>query len=144
MNYSDQEITSRLYSHDPDDRRVAAVMIGKARHHDYVDDLVHLLRSDLSADVRSMAAFGLDLLGSVDAIPDLIEALYDSSFDVRSNSGWALVHMAKRILPQLIIPDVVDVLCNDLHPHAQQMAALILYNIPDDDARIALDTYWDK
>ena len=143
MTYSDDAIRRRLDSKNPDARRVAAVMIGKARHYDYVEDLTRLLIHDIDTDVRAMAAFALDLLGSVDAVPALVEALYDHSFDVRSNAGWALAHIAKRVLPQLVIPDLIDVLQDEEHPRAQQMAYLVLSRIPDDTARDASEGYLD-
>lgn len=144
MTYSSDEIRRRLDSKNLDDRRVAAVMIGKSRQYDYVDDLITLLLHDLSAEVRSMAAFALDLLGSADAIPALITALYDHSFDVRSNAGWALVNIAKRMMPQLVIPDAIDVLKDESNPHARQMAYLVLSRIPDDTARAAIDDHSGK
>ena len=144
MSYSPQDIRRRLDSKNPDDRRVAVVMIGKARHFEFIEDVTYLMQHDINADVRSMSAFALDLLGSADVIPDLIQAMYDSSFDVRSNAGWALVNMAKRLIPQLIVPDVVEVLKDADHPHAQQMAYMVLSCIPHESARIALDRYWER
>ncbi|MEO1165468.1 MAG: HEAT repeat domain-containing protein, partial [Chloroflexota bacterium] len=129
---------------NPSDRRVAAVMIGKARHYEFLDELANLLQNDTHADVRSMGAFALDLLGRADTIPILIEALYDQSFDVRSNAGWALVNMAKRIMPQLIVPEVIQVLDDDENPHAQDMAYMVLSRIPNETARIALNRYREK
>lgn len=142
MTYSHQAIHQRLTSKNPDDRRVAAVMIGKARRHDYADSLMDLLRDDESADVRAMAAFALDLLSTVDALPALIEAMYDTSFDVRSNAGWAIVNIAKRVIPLVVLPDVIEVLQDRDFPHAQQMAYLVLTRIPHDAARSALEKYW--
>ncbi|MGJ3238194.1 MAG: HEAT repeat domain-containing protein [Anaerolineae bacterium] len=143
MGYSHEAIRRRLLSTRLDDRRVAAIMIGKSRQYEYVPELMHLLEADTSADVRSMAAFALDLLGSAEAIPALITALYDSSFDVRNNAGWALVNIATRIMPQLVLPDMIDILRDESHAHARQMAYLVLSNIPHDDARSALDQYWN-
>lgn len=141
MTYSHHAIERRLRSDNPDERRVAAVMIGKARHHDYTGALVDLLRDDSNAEVRAMAAFALDLLSSVDAVPALIGAMYDTSFDVRSNAGWALVNLARRVMPLLVLPDVIEVLEDEGSPHAQQMACLVLTRIPHDAARAALDAY---
>jgi len=143
MSYSHKAIRSRLDSKNPDERRVAAIMIGKARKYEFMDDLSDLLLDDIHADVRSMAAFAMDLLGSAESVPVLVKAIYDNSFDVRSNAGWALVHIAKRIMPQLVIPDLIDVLQDEDNPHAQQMAYLVLARIPDDMARTAIENYWD-
>ena len=85
--YSRRDIQRRLESPHADDRRVAAVMIGKARFHDMSDALTDILAGDRDAEVRAMAAWALDLLGNVEAVPVLVDALYDEAFGVRSNAG---------------------------------------------------------
>jgi HEAT repeat protein len=140
--YSRHDIQRRLNSPRADDRRVGAVMIGKARFHDMSDALTEILATDRDAEVRAMAAWSLDLLGNVEAVPALIDALYDEAFGVRSNAGWALVHLAERLLPQVVLPDVIDVLKDKKHFHARQMAFLVLSHIDDDEARRAIKQHW--
>lgn len=142
MSYSEVEILRRLRSSKPDDRRVGVIMIGKGRVYTLLDNLTAALKFDEDADVRSMAAWSLDLLSTPEAVPDLISALYDESFAVRSNAGWALVHLARRILPELVVPDVIDVLKDRNESHARQMAYLVLNNINNDVAREAIARYW--
>ncbi len=140
--YSRRDIQRRLESPHADDRRVAAVMIGKARFHDMSDALTDILAGDRDAEVRAMAAWALDLLGNVEAVPVLVDALYDEAFGVRSNAGWALVHLAERLVPQVVLPDVIDVLKDTAHFPARQMAFLVLSHIDDDDARRAIQQHW--
>lgn len=142
MRYSLEDILNRLESDQASDRRVAMVMIGKARLYNLLDVVVATLQDDTDPEVRSMAAWSLDLMGNAEAIPALIEALYDPAFSVRSNAGWALVHLGRRYLPQLVLPDVVDVLRDEHQPHAREMAYLVLANIHHRDAREAISKYW--
>lgn len=140
--YTPQEIQKRLKSQNADERRVAMVMIGKARHYHMLQQLIDAMHDDLDTDVRAMAAWAIDMMGSVDAIPALIDAMYDPSFSVRSNAGWALVHLGNRFIPQLVLPEVIAVLRDEDHAPARQMAYLILSRIHDRQAREAIDNYW--
>lgn len=141
MMYS-EEIQKRLKSRHPDERRVAMILIGKARRHDMLLDVISVMKNDIDDEVREMAAWSLDLLGNAEAIPALVEAMYDPTFGVRSNAGWALVHLAQRIMPQLVVPDMIDVLTDKEHEHAREMAYLVLVNIKDDTARQAIKHHW--
>lgn len=89
-----------------------------------------------------MAAWSLDLMGSVDSIPALIAAMYDEHFDVRSGAGWALVHIAQRYIPVVVLPEVIDVLRDVDSPAAQEMAYLVLSRINHAEARRAIELYW--
>jgi HEAT repeat protein len=140
--YSLEEIERRMKSQSPDERRVAMVMIGKARRHELLDKVISTMQNDVDNEVRAMAAWALDLLGNVEAIPALVDAMYDRTFGVRSNAGWALVHLAQRVMPQLVLPDVIDVLQDKDHEYAREMAYLVLSNINDLDARRAIEQYW--
>lgn len=142
MRYSETDILRRLRSTSPDDRRVGVIMIGKGRVYTLLDDLIRVMQQDADAEVRAMAAWGLDLLGTAEAVPALVEALYDESFGVRSNAGWALVHLAARFMPEIVVADVIDVLKEDNAAHARQMAYLVLNNINTDVARAAIREYW--
>lgn len=140
--YAYEEIERRLYSSKADERRLATVMIGKARFYNFLEALISTMHHDEDDEVRAMAAWSLDLLSSAEAIPALIIAMYDTSFTVRSNAGWALVHLAQRISPQLVLPEVIDVLQDYASPDARQMAFLVLSNIHHSDSRHAIATYW--
>jgi HEAT repeat protein len=140
--YSLEDIYQRMKSRNADERRIAMILIGKARKHELLADVIATLKHDIDGEVRETAAWALDLLGSVDAIPALVEAMYDAVFGVRSNAGWALVHLAQRVIPQLVIPEVVDVLKDREHEAAREMAYLVLVNINDDAARQAIKTHW--
>ena len=140
--YSEARIQKYIKSRNPDERRVAMVMIGKARYHNMLDDVIHTMQHDIDNEVRAMAAWSLDLLGNAEAVPALVDAMYDTWFGVRSNAGWALVHLAKRLLPQLVLPDVIDVLQDKDNHHAREMAYLVLTNIDDEAARQAIEQHW--
>ncbi len=142
MRRSPTQILKQLKSDDPRDRTVALVLIGRARLLDLSPDIIAVLEGDDEPDVRAMAAWTLDLLGVADAVPTLLAALYDPDFGVRSNAGWALVHLARRLVPQVVLPEVIDVLKDEAHPDARQMAYLVLIRIGGRDARQAIEQYW--
>lgn len=133
----------QLNSPDASQRSVALVLVGKSRVHSLVDQVTIILENDVDDEVRAMAAWTLDILGNPDTIPSLINALYDSSFSVRSNAGWALVHLGRRIFPNLVVPEVIDVLKDKSSFDARQMAYLILTRLGGPVATEAIKTYWD-
>jgi hypothetical protein len=135
------EILSQMGSNDPRKRAVALAVTGRLRLHPLLDKVIFALEDDHD-DVRAMAAWALDLLGSPVTVPALVKALYDRSFTVRSNAGWALVHLGQRIIAQLVVPDVIEVLRDDTSREAQQMAYLVLSRIGGEDAEEALRRYW--
>jgi HEAT repeat protein len=141
MSKSMDDLLLQLNSSDPHDRVLAVVTIGRERIHSaarYVESAL----TDPSGEVRAMAMWSLDLLGSPATIPVLLRALYDPAFDVRSNAGWGLVHLAKRIFPGLILPDVIEILRDDENYDARQMAYLVLSRIGGEEAEEAIRLYW--
>jgi HEAT repeat protein len=141
MGKSLDDLLLQLHSADPHDRVLAVVTIGRERIHSAVRHVEGAL-NDLDGEVRAMAMWSLDLLGSPATIPVLLRALRDPAFDVRSNAGWALVHLAQRILPALVLPDVIEVLREEENPDARQMAYLVLSRIGGDEAYEAIRLYW--
>jgi HEAT repeat protein len=141
MNKSLDDLLTQLHSGDPQDRLVAVVAIGRKRLH-AATRYVEAALGDPNGDVRAMAMWALDLLGSPTSIPVLLRALYDPWFDVRSNAGWALVHLAQRMIPDLVLPDLIDILRDDDNYHARQMAYLVLSRIGGDAANAAIREYW--
>lgn len=117
-------------------------MIGKSRVYELIHATIKILESDDDDDVRAMTAWALDQLGSPDTVPALTKAMYDSSFGVRSNVGWALVHIGRRVFPNLVVPDVIEILKDTSNYDARQMAYLILTRIGGDTSAQAIDTYW--
>ena len=110
MKRSPDEILSLLESDDSRERVVALVLIGRRRFLHVVEHVEAVMLFDQDNEVRSMAAWTLDVLGVPDSVPSLIQALHDPSFGVRSNAGWALVHLAQRLMFNLVVPDVIEVL----------------------------------
>jgi hypothetical protein len=135
------EVLAYLNSTDPRKRVVALSVIGRLRLHALLDKTIFALEDD-SEDVRAAAAWALDLLGSPVCVPALIKALYDPSFHVRSSAGWGLVHLGQRMIPHLVVPDVIEVLRDKNSPSARQMAFLVLQHIGGTDANDAINRYW--
>ncbi|MGB1287403.1 MAG: HEAT repeat domain-containing protein [Aggregatilineales bacterium] len=141
-HYSPDDIENKLESQRPGERRLGVIIAGKLRLYQLARHIVSIMHHDSDSEVRAMAAWSLDMLGSPDTVPELIGAMYDGDFGVRSNAGWALVHMAKRITPDLILPDVIDVLRDMSNPDARQMAYLVLSRIGGEHAHDAIQCYW--
>jgi len=137
------KLKQQLKSADASQRTTALIMIGKSRVYSLAKDASRLLENDTDNEVRAAAAWALDLLGNPETIPTLINAMYDSSFGVRSNAGWALVHMGRRIVPNLVVPDVIDVLKDKSSYDARQMAYLILTRIGGQEDTQAIQEYWN-
>jgi hypothetical protein len=64
-----------------------------AQDDSYVDDLLVVLRTHQDPALRARAAWALDNISSPTAIPGLLNSLSDPDWQVRSNAGWALVHL---------------------------------------------------
>jgi HEAT repeat protein len=136
-----EEILPYLNSINPRERAIGLMLVGRERIHTALGQAVRLL-NDTDSEVRATAAWALDQLSSPVSVPALIEMLYDPVFTVRSNAGWALVHIAKKTVPQVVVPDVVDVLRDELDYDARQMAYLVLYHIGDETSWEAIRLYW--
>jgi len=135
------EILILARSDNPYERALAHRFIGKYWCYAALDHSIAALK-DTNDDVRSTAAWALDRLGSPEAVPALIDSLTDPVFTVRSSVGWALVHLAQRMVPEVVIPDVVDVLIQSANDDARHMAYLVLYHIGGEVAEDAIKRYW--
>ncbi len=136
------EILSLLKSTNPHERALAHRFIGKYLCYAAQAHSITALSADTYDDVRASAAWALDQLGTPAAVPALLEALKDPAFSVRSNAGWALVHMAQRIMPEMVMPEVIDILIESENYEARHMAYLVLYHIGGDEAEDAIKRYW--
>jgi HEAT repeat protein len=141
MGKSLDDLIIQLNSIDPQDRLLAVATIGRERLHSGIRHVEASLH-DQDEDVRAMAMWALDLFGSPMTIPVLLRALHDPCFDVRSNAGWALVHLAQRMIPNLVLPEVIDILRADDNQDARQMAYLVLARIGGEEAELAIRQYW--
>jgi HEAT repeat protein len=135
------DVLVQLRSSNPKDRVVALAIIGKEHYYAATDQVIGALQ-DPEKEVRSIAAWALDLMSSPATIPALLEAMYDATFDVRSNAGWALVHLARRFCPELVLADIIDILRDESNEEARQMAYLALLHIGGEDAENAIKSYW--
>lgn len=142
LSKSPEEILILLESRVAHERALGLKLIGKMRYYSMSDICIQFLE-DRSREVREFAAWALDQIASPEAVPYLIRALHDPAFGVRSNAGWALIHIAHRTLPNVVVPDVIDVLQGP-DENAQQMAYLVLHHIGGETARAAIRRYWRR
>jgi hypothetical protein len=87
----------------------------------HLDRLLELLRGDPDGRVREHAALALDALGDLKAKDGLLAAIEDPVWGVRSQAGWALVHLGRAVLE-----DVLQVERTSKNPDALEMARLVL------------------
>jgi hypothetical protein len=119
-----ESIEDKLTSTSADDRIGALMAIARFRLQQHLQAVINLLLHDKSDTVRERAAWALDYLNNVDALPALIQALHDPSWSVRSGAGWALVHLG-----HVVIPAVQRVLSESPNQGAREMAVLVLERI---------------
>jgi len=74
----------------PEVREAGALALGNLGRRTHPQTLVEALRSDPSPEVRAAAARGIGLVYYWEGMPDLMNALNDSSEDVRRNAGAAV------------------------------------------------------
>lgn len=141
MEKSQAEILVLMQSPNSRERALALTFAGKQQCYAMQDQCMEALH-DADHNVRAMAAWALDRLCSPRSVPALLDALNDPTFGVRSNAGWALVHIAERTVPEVVVPDVIDVLIMADNFNARQMAYLVLHYIGSDVARDAIQKYW--
>jgi HEAT repeat protein len=140
-NRSPQEIKLLLASDEASDRILALKLVGKFLHYSLAQLSIEYLK-DPDDEVREFAALAMDQLSCVEAVPDLVESLFDSSFNVRTNAGWALINISRKTLPNVVVPDVIEVLQDAADRNARQMAYLVLHHIGGESARDAIQRYW--
>jgi HEAT repeat protein len=143
MKKSIAELVELLASLNPRERALGLTFVGKQRCYAMQSRTTEALM-DSDDDVRAMAAWALDRLSSPASVPALLGALHDPVFGVRSNAGWALVHMARRLMPEMVVPDVIEVLSDSSDDNARQMAYLVLHHIGGDVAHEAIRLYWRR
>ena len=143
MEKSQTEILLLLQSPNSQERALALTFAGKQHCYAMRSRCMDALE-DPDTDVRAMAAWALDRLGSPETVPALINALNDPTFGVRSNAGWALVHMAQRVMLEIVVPDVIEILRFGDSYDARQMAFLVLHHIGGDVSEEAIQLYWRR
>lgn len=136
------EVIAHLRSKDPNERRLGLMLAGKQYEYGAVPFCSRALLTEDDDEIRALAAWALDMLGSPVTVPALVEAMHDPAFDVRSNAGWALVHVAQRTIPEIVVPEVIDVMRDSDNYDARQMAYLVLRNIGGEICQEAIRLYW--
>lgn len=137
MKLTDDDILDKLESYDPEERYVGLLWIASYKPDGFLGDVLRLLR-DPEPVIRAKAAWTLDQLNQVAAMPGLISALNDTVYNVRSAAAWALVHLG-----EVVVEEVIEVLRFGLKD-AREMAYQILLRIHSDEARAAIKRYWDQ
>jgi HEAT repeat protein len=114
-------LNEELRSPDAEKRLQALTLIAVRREENHIDRVIELLRTDPNPKVRECAAWALDNLCDIRAKQALLEALSDPEWGVRSNAGWALVHLGK-----LAVDEVRRIVEQSPNPDAREMARLVL------------------
>lgn len=119
------DIETLLNSSDGEDRTRALEEIGYRSYAEYFDRVINLMLSDPVSEVREAAARALDYFNDPRAFPELVKAIHDPDFGVRSAAGWALVHLGA----QLVQPEMERISRVSDNAGARQMAHLVLINL---------------
>ncbi len=139
-----EEIRAYIRSSDSSERYWGLILAGEQRESAVVPLATQAMLGDENTTVRAMAAWALNRVASPVTVPALIEALYDQRFDVRVQASRALVRIAKKTIPDVVVPDVVDVMCDPDHDTARHMAYLVLQLIGSEQANEAIRRYWNS
>ncbi len=121
---SQQEIEQDLVSPDAARRLKAITRVASEKDSSYLERLGDILRSDSDSQIRARAAWALDNICDVRAKSVLLEALTDVDWNVRSNAGWALVHLGANVKV-----DVRKIATQSQNRGAREMAHLVLERI---------------
>jgi serine/threonine protein kinase len=116
-----ETLRSEIDDADPGVRTRALRIVGVRGVSGLIDLAIARMLDDADSDVRAAAAWAIDQLDDPAAIPALLKALHDPSWGVRSDAGWALVHLG----PQ-VIPAVREVHETTKNGAAREMAKLVL------------------
>lgn len=122
----EEHVLSLLRSPSPRKRVVGLVQAARRRLPCAVSVALRSLCDDPDEDVRSTAAWVLDVVGAAEAVPALVRALYDVSFAVRSSAGWALVHLGQAGQETTVVDEMDTVLRSARGPDPREMARLVL------------------
>src|SRR6056297_8300 len=114
----------RLLSNYEDQRIKALTEIVKDQKIECLNSAARLMLNDPSDKVRERAAWALDMLNDARALPALLKAIHDHCWSVRSNAGWALVHLG-----EMVRTEVENIYKNSPRSEAGEMACLVLKNL---------------
>jgi HEAT repeat protein len=120
----DASIKQDLRSADKKKRLSALTRIWADRLGDHMDEVKNMLRDDPDPEIRARSAWVLDVFSDMSAKDVLLTALYDHDGAVRSNAGWALVHLGRDVAE-----DVSRVLQTSDSDETREMAQMILQRI---------------
>jgi hypothetical protein len=122
----EEHVRALVRSPSPRKRVVGLVHAARRRLPCAVSVALRALETDPDEDVRSTAAWVLDVVGAAEALPALVRALYDDTFTVRSSAGWALVHLGQNGHETSVVTEMDTVLRSARRPPPREMARLVL------------------
>lgn len=136
MLLTPEEIYAQAHSSDPEERLFALVYIARLDIQNALQVVINCLQDD-DWEVRTTAAWALDLMHNPKAIPALVETLYDENYHVRSTAGWALTHLGQRVVPfvRTALQQTEDV-------RAREMAYQVLARVGGPEAHDAIKKHW--
>lgn len=118
------KIAEQLDSTSDNDRIRALSKIAIHRSMEHLNRAIELMLSDQSDIVREKAAWVVDNLNDPRAAYALLRAIHDPCWGVRSNAGWALVHLGN-----VVRSDVEQIVRTSSNTDAREMATLILQRL---------------
>ncbi len=89
----DREIICCLRDRNSDRRHRGLMEIAHDKNFHHKDAVAEIMLHDKEDPIRALAAWVLDELNLPESVPYLLQALTDPFWEVRSNAGWALVHL---------------------------------------------------
>lgn len=117
-------VEDALISNDDEQKIAAITKVAHSADSSFVEVLSSLMIFDQNPTVRARAAWAIDNLRAEAAVPSLLSALEDPDWDVRSNAGWALVHIGSPAKDA-----VADLAVSSNSEAAKEMAGLVLQRI---------------
>lgn len=135
MDLELREVLGQLKSHNAEERLFSLVYIARMNLQSALLLVIEAL-ADEDLEVRTTAAWALDLMGNPAAIPPLVSALHDTDYHVRSTAGWALTHLGEPAIPY-----VLEVLQHSSSLVAREMAYQILARTRGEQAYHATQNY---
>ncbi len=131
-------VFSLLRSESSKKRVAGLVQAGHFRMREALEPALVSLR-DPDPEVRATAAWTIDCLQAPEAVPALLQALYDRVFAVRSAAGWALLHIGQGGHQGQVIEAMSDVLHSSRSLDARESARTVLGYLCDERAERILD-----
>jgi len=99
--YTTNELLSHFYEYDPIVRTLAADSLGKKPGSNTLVNLLMGMTTSNELHLREAACQALGVIGITNAMPTLVERLYDTDMWVRTKAAYALQQFGTRAFPHL-------------------------------------------